>query len=54
MVKVRDQSLNKNTIKRTAGNGEKISGDEDVAGITSLVPGVKNPRLRNCIEFDRA
>ena len=38
MVKVRDR----NTVKQTAGNAKKISRDEDAAGITSLVPGVKS------------
>ena len=32
----------------------KIFGDKDAAGITSLVPGVKNSRLRNGLEFDWA
>ena len=32
----------------------KISGDDDVAGITSLVPGIKNLRLWNGLEFDQA
>ena len=31
----------------------KIPGDEDAAGNTSLVPGVKKSRLRNGLEFDR-
>ena len=40
---------------QTAENSQKISGDEDAAGITSLVPGVKNSRLlRNDLELDRA
>ena len=28
--------------------------DLDAAGIMSLVPGVKNSRLRNGLEYDRA
>ena len=48
------QNSNRNTVKHTAENGRKILGDEDAAGITSLVPGVKNSRLRNGLEFDWA
>ena len=33
-------------------DGQKISGDDYAAGITSLVPGVKNSRLWNGLEFD--
>ena len=33
---------------------KKISSDKDAASITPLVPGVKNPKLRNGLEFDRA
>ena len=33
--------------------GQEISGDEDAAGITSSVPGVKNSRLQNGLELDR-
>ena len=39
---------------QTAKNGQKISCDEDAAGITSLAPGVKNLKLRNGLEFNRA
>ena len=53
MVKVRGQNSNKNTVKQTAENGQIISGDEDALGITSLMPGVKNLRLRNGFESDR-
>ena len=35
-------------------NGQKFSSDDNAAGIASLVPGVKNLRLRNGLEFDRA
>ena len=35
-------------------NGQKIASDEYAAGIFSLVPGVKNLRLQNGHEFDRA
>ena len=44
---------NRNMVKQTAENGQKIPGDNDVAGITSLVPSVKNLRLRNGLEFDK-
>ena len=47
MVKVRGQNSNVNTVKQTAKNGKNISGDEDVAGFTSLVPGVKNGACAN-------
>ena len=53
MVKVRGQNSNWNTVKQTAKIAKKISGDENAAGITSLVPGVKNLRLWNGLEFDR-
>ena len=53
-MKVRGQNLNRNMVKQTAENGQKISGDEDTAGITSLVPGVRISRLRCGLEFDRA
>ena len=46
MVKVRGKNSNRNTVK----NGQKISGDH-AAGITLLVPGVKNSRLRNSLEI---
>ena len=54
MVEVRGQNSNRNTVKQTAENGQKILGDDDAAGIASLDPGVKNSRLRNGLEFDRA
>ena len=41
VLKVQGQISNRNTVERTAGNGQKISGDDDAAGIASLVPGVK-------------
>ena len=46
MVKVRGQNLNRNTVKQTAEIGKKISGDNDADAIASLVPGVKNLRIR--------
>ena len=52
-MKVRGQNSNRNTVKQTAENGQKISGDNDADGITSLVPGVKNSRLQNGLEFDQ-
>ena len=54
MVKVQGQTLNRNTVKQTAENAQKISGGGDAAGVTSLVPGVKNLRLRIGLEFDGA
>ena len=54
MVKVRGQNSNRNTVKQTDENGQKISGDDDTAGIMLLVPGVKSSRLQNGLEFDRA
>ena len=53
-MKVRGQNLKSNTVKQTAENGQKILGDDDAAGVASLVPGVKNSRLLNVLEFDRA
>ena len=53
MVKVRGQNSNRNTVKQTAENDQKISGD-DGGQYCIMVPGVKNPRLRNCLEIDRA
>ena len=35
-------------------NEQKISGDDDAAGVALLVPGVKHSRLPNGIEFDQA
>ena len=52
MVRVRGQNSNRNTVKRTAENDQKISRDEDTAGITSLVLGVKNLKLWNGLELD--
>ena len=54
MVKVRGQNSNENTVKQTDENGQKISGDEYTVVITSLMQGIKNSRLRNGLEFDRA
>ena len=34
--------------------GPKISDDDDAVGITSMVPGVKNSRLRKGLELNRA
>ena len=53
-VRARGQNSNRNMVKQMAKNGQKISGDDAVATITSLMPGVKNLRLRNGLEFDRA
>ena len=53
-VKVRGQNSNRNTVKQTAENCQKVSGDEDAAGIMSLVSGVKKPRLGNGLEVDMA
>ena len=53
-MKVRGQNLNRNMVKQMAKNSPKISVDGDAAGIPSLVPGIKNSRLRNGFEFDRA
>ena len=53
-MKVRGQSSNWKTVKQTADNGQKISGNDDAIGIMSLVPGVKNSRMRNGLEFGRA
>ena len=41
MVKVRGQNSNRNKIKQTAENGQKILDDKDAAGIMSLIPGFK-------------
>ena len=46
-------ALTRDLVKQTAKNGHTISGDEDVASVTPLVPGVKN-RQQNGFEFDRA
>ena len=43
-----------NIRPKIAKKSRKILGDKDAAGITSLVPGVKNSRLRNGVEFDWA
>ena len=42
MVEVLGQNSNRNTVKQTAENGQKISarGDEDAPDVTSLVPSV--------------
>ena len=53
-MKVRGQNSNRNTVKQAVKNGQKILGDDDVAGVTSLAPGVKNSRLWNGLEFDWA
>ena len=37
MVKVRGQNSNRNTVKQTAKNGQKMSGDKDAAGVTSFL-----------------
>ena len=55
MVKDRGQYSNRNMVKQMAKYSQKISGDEARrrGGVMSLVPGVKNSRLRNGLEFDR-
>ena len=50
MVEVRGQNSKRNTVKQTAENDRKISGDEDAAGIISLGPGVKRPMLQNSLD----
>ena len=52
-MKVRGQNSNRNTAKQTAEIGQKISGDEDVADILSLVPSVMHSRLRKGLELDQ-
>ena len=52
-MNVRGQNSNRNTVKQTVENGQKISGDKGTA-IIILVPGAKNSRLQNGLEFDRA
>ena len=52
-MKVRGRSKNRNTVKGTVENGQKISGDKGTA-IIILVPGVKKSRLQDGLEFDRA
>ena len=54
MVKVQGQSSNRNTVKETDENGQKVLGDEDAAGITSLVPRGQESEAAKCLEFDRA
>ena len=54
MVKVHGQRLNRNTVKWTAEAGQKILGDDDAAGVPSLVPGVKNSKLWNGLGIDQA
>ena len=56
MVKVQGQNSNRNVVKWTAKNGQKVSDDKDAAGNTSLVPGVKSSKLRtqSGLEFDQA
>ena len=53
-MKVGSQNSNKNMIKQMAENGQKVSGNEEAIGMTSLVPGVKNSSLWNCLELDWA
>ena len=53
-MKVRGQNSNRNTVKQMAENGQKILGDDDAAGIASLVPGINNSSLQNGLEFDWA
>ena len=47
-MKVQGQNSN----KKSAPNGQKLAGDDGTASITSLVPGIKNLRLRNGLEFE--
>ena len=46
-------NFNRNMVKQMVENGQKISDGDYAAGITSLVPGVKNSRLWNGLGFDR-
>ena len=54
MVKLRGQNSNRNRVKQTVEKGQKISGDGNTAGITSMVPGVNISRLQNGLEFELA
>ena len=54
MVKVRGKISNRNIVKQNVWKWPKISGDDDVAGMTSPVPGVKSSGLRSGLELDRA
>ena len=54
MVKVWGQNSNSNTVKQMAENGQNILGVDAAASIESLVPGIKNSRLWNGLEFHRA
>ena len=54
MVKHRGQNSNRNNVKQTVENGQKISGDDETAGFTSMVPGVNISRLQNGLEFELA
>ena len=54
MLKVQGQNSDRNTVKQMAENSQKVSGDDDATGIASLVPDVKDSRLRNGLEFDLA
>ena len=49
-VKIRTGTRSHKRLKMA----KTISSDNNTAGITSLVLGVKNLRLRNGLEFDRA
>ena len=51
-MKVRGQNSNRYTVKQTAENGQKISGDDETS-IKSLVPGDNSSRLQNGLEFDQ-
>ena len=54
MVEFQGQSSNRNTVKPTVENGQKMSSNEDTAGVMSLVPGIENSELRNGVQFDQA
>ena len=55
-MKVRGQNSNSNTVKHMSEikMQNKVSGDKDAAGFTSLVPGVKSLRPQNSPEPNRA
>ena len=53
-MQVQGQNSKRNTVKQAAETGQKNPGDDNAAGMTSLVPGFKNSRLPNGREFDQA
>ena len=54
MVRVQGQEPNRNMVKHAAENGQKISGYENAAGVTSLMPCIKTSRLQIGLEFGQA